>query len=150
MESWLARLRRARWAIDSGLSLDLAKPRGLLAQEIAGAQNPYILGTAFRTGLAEADDLQQLRDYDSKRRLLFAQRPRGLPEPPIFFLNQQDWVIRAAVMRGDLSDEERDRLEQKLLVQMDKLSTDPHIVLETPLRVTQLLEAIGRPIDRNS
>lgn len=139
----------AQWAIDSGLDPDLTKPRGRVAKEIVGAQDPFILGMAFRVGLIEASDLPQLRNYDARKRLLLRNSPAGLPTRKLLHLGQQDWLIRAAVMRNELSEEDCDLLEQMLLAEMEGLATDPHVVLETPLRVTQLLEVIGRPIDRD-
>ena len=48
-----------------------------------------------------------------------------------------------------MSPEERDRLEKRLLATLEDLSRSPYDVLETALRVTQLLEVIQRPIDRD-
>ena len=49
--SWRQWETVARWAIESNLDPDLAGARRLVAEEIAGAQNPFILGSAFRVGL---------------------------------------------------------------------------------------------------
>ena len=46
------------------------RPRRLLAQEISGEQNPFILGSAFRVGLVRIDQLGQLKDYESRRHFL--------------------------------------------------------------------------------
>ena len=82
---------------------------------------------------------------------MVAGLPSGQAPEPIFGLAQEaeDWVIRAAVLRNDLSLEERDFLEQRLLATLEHMSKDQYVVLKTALRVTQLLEVIERPIDRD-
>jgi len=139
----------ARWSIESKLDPDFSGPRRLLAEEFSGEQSPFVLGSAFRVGLVRTDQLGQLKQYETKRRLLLAATPPGLEPQTIPSLAQEDWVIRAAVLRNDLSLEERDRLEKRLLVTLEDLSKGPCEVLETALRVTQLLEVIQRPIDRD-
>ena len=52
----------ASWAVESKLDPDLSHPRQLLDAEIAGEQNPVILGSAFRVGLVRTDQLSRLRD----------------------------------------------------------------------------------------
>ena len=138
----------ASWAIESKLSPDLSGARRLLAEEIAGEQDPFILGSAFRVGLVQPDQLGQLRDYDQRRRSLFDDPHRISETRPIPSLAQEDWVIRAAVLRNDLSPRDRDYLEKRLHATLADLAESPYDVLETALRVTQLLEAIQRPIDR--
>lgn len=137
----------ARWTIDAKLNPDLTKPRQLLAEEIAGKQNSYVLGSALRVGLLPADQIAQLRDYDRQRRHLFNDR-FGI-KPSSVHIGQHDWVIRAAVLKNDLSPAERDLLEQRLRETLDCLPTDQYAKLETALRITQLLDVIGRPLDRN-
>jgi len=138
----------ARWAIDAKLDPDLTKPRQLLDKEIAGEQNRYILGSALRVGVLPADQLGQLKEYERWRRLLLAAPLRAEGPQVILSLDQQDWVIRVAALRNDLALEERDRLEQRLLATLEKMSSDPYVTLTTALRVTQLLDVIERPLDR--
>ena len=64
-------------------------------------------------------------------------------------LAQEDWIIRASVLRNDLSSKERDLLEKRLLINMAKMRSEKYRQLEEALRVTQLLDVIGRPIDRD-
>jgi len=142
--SWRAWEIVARWAVESKLDPDLSRPRRLLAAQLAGEQNPFILGSAFRVGLVRADQIGQLRDYDDKRHALL-DVPQRVPEP-IASLDQQDWVIRATVLRNDLSHEERDYLQKRLHATLDNLSQSPYDVLETALRATQLLQVIERPV----
>ena len=66
---------------------------------------------------------------------------------PLTSLDVDDWVIRAAVMRHDMTTEQRDYLEKRLHATLEAVSTDPHVVLKTPLRATQLLEVIDRPVN---
>jgi len=48
-----------------------------------------------------------------------------------------------------LSPQDRDFLQQRLLATFDELADQRGDVLETALRVTQLLEVIDRPVDRD-
>lgn len=138
----------ASWAIQSQLDPDLSKPRGLLAKEISGKQNPFILSNALRVGLLPADQLDSLRDYQQRRRSL-VDAPPGLKPQVITSLDQKDWVIRAAVLRNDLSPQERDLLEQRLHATLEYLFELPLLALSEPLRATQLLEVLGRPVNRD-
>jgi hypothetical protein len=146
----------ASWTIQSQLNPDLTKPRRLLAQELAGEQNPFILGTALRLDMIEADQVDELRDYETRLdslinrslRARFARINRPFLQPrPIASLDQLSWVIHTAVLKNDLSAEDRDYLEARLLATLDNLGGLE--VLEPALRATQLLEVIGRPVDRD-
>lgn len=139
----------ASWAIKSKLDPDLTRPRRLLSKEISGEQNPYILGTALRTGLIGADQLGQLKDDEKQRRVLLDDPQRLAETRPILSPTWDDWAIRASVLRNDLTPAERDYLEKRLNATLEDLSKGPYNVLETALRVTQLLEAIERPVDRD-
>jgi hypothetical protein len=66
---------------------------------------------------------------------------------PLTSLDQEDWFIRAAIMRHDLTAEHRDYLEKRLHATLEAVSTSPYVVLKTPLRATQLLEVIERPVN---
>jgi hypothetical protein len=141
----------ARWAIESNLDPDLTHPRRLLAEEISGKQDRFILSSALRTGLLSADQVGQLKEYEELRRSLVVVPP-GVKPQVISSLAQFDWVIRASVLHNDLSPQERDVLEKRLHVTLEELSKSPFDqsdVLETALRVTQLLDLIERPIDRD-
>lgn len=137
----------ARWAIASKLDPDLTQPRRVLADEIVGEQNAYILGSALRTGLLPVEQVGELREYEQRRRT-FVDHPAGLTPQAITSLAYEDWAIRAATMRGDLSPSERDYLEGRLIATLQKASQDQVVQLRDVLLVTQLLEAIGRPVDR--
>ncbi len=139
----------AQWAIDAKLNPDMAKPRQLLAEEIVGEQNPFILGSAVRVGLLSADQTGELRDYARWRKSLLAAGPRAKGPQAILSLDFYDWAIRTAALRNDLSVEERDRLEQRLLATLERMSGDQYVTLKTALRATQLLEVIERPINRD-
>ncbi|MDB5391950.1 MAG: hypothetical protein JWM11_7596 [Planctomycetaceae bacterium] len=149
MVSWQQWEIPAKWTLDLNLDPDLTIPRGLLDSEISGDQNPYILGTALRVGLLPTNRLSELRDYQLSRKSLLTRIP-NLPEPlPITFLQGADWVIRAAVLRGELSSAERDLLERTLHVTLGKTLSQQTEPLESILRLTQLLEVIGRPVNRD-
>ena len=120
-----------RWAIDAKLAPDLSKPRRLLAQELAGEQDPYILGLALRLELLRPDGLGQLKIYQNQRRYLFNEPFHLRETEPIGSLEQADWVIRTAVMRKDLSPKERDVLQQRLNATLDDLPGGPYVVLLT-------------------
>lgn len=137
----------AQWTQDARLNPDFSQPRQLLATEIAGEQNPYILGTAMRVGLLSLAEIDQLKNYDRQRRSLLATNP-GI-KPQSVHLAQYDWVVRAAVLKQDLSPAERDQLEQRLLATLASLSTDEYATLEMALRASQLLSVIDRPVNRD-
>lgn len=142
----------ASWVVQSKLDPDLSKPRALLVKELSDGQNPFILGNALRVGLMSADQLDQLKDYTKKRQSLIGGPFYDMEPQQITSLEQCDWVIRVAVLRNDLTLQERDRLEQRLLATLEALSKSPfdeYDVLVRALRVTQLLELIQRPIDRD-
>jgi hypothetical protein len=138
----------ARWAVESKLDPDLSGARRLLDREIAGEQNPFILGSAFRVGLVRTDDISRLKDYEEDRRDLVADPIFRRREPgAISSLEQRDWVIRAALLRNELSPRERDILAQRLHASFNALTENTHEVVLDALRVTQLLEAIDRPVN---
>jgi hypothetical protein len=139
----------AGWAIEKNLAPDLSGAKRLLAQEIASGQDPFILGSAFRLGLVRNNQLSQLKDYATRRSSLVDQSPYIVKPQSISSIQQEDWVIRAAVMRNDLSEPERDILEKRLLATLEEESRREHYALVEELRVAQLLKVIGRPIDRD-
>ncbi len=132
----------ARWAIESKLDPDLSRPRRLLALEISGEQNPFILADAFSVGLIRVEEIVLLKAYQAERKSLFA----GKAKQPILSLSQKAWVIRASVLLDNLTVAERDHLEQQLLATLDDL-TDRFDVLDASLTVTRLLKEIDRPVD---
>jgi hypothetical protein len=137
----------ASWAVLSKLDPDLSRPRRLLDAEIAGEQNPAILGSAFRVGLVRTDQLSRLTDYEQQRRILFDRPSRIMETRPFASLDMEDWVIRAAILRHDVTAEQRDYLAKRLHATLEAVSTGPYAVLKTPLRATQLLELIERPVN---
>ncbi len=139
----------AQWAIDSKLDPDLSNPRRLLAQEISGEQNRFVLSSALRVGLLPTDQLGQLKEYQRWRHSLVDAPPSGLKPQVITSLNQMDWVIRAAVLRQDLSPQERDFLEQRLHATLEYLLETSDVTLDELLRATQLLEVLDRPVTRD-
>ncbi|WLD12536.1 hypothetical protein [Planctellipticum variicoloris] len=135
-------------AIESGLRPDLSRPRKLLQSELSGEPllvMPYILGSAIRTGLIGPEELNWLPEIDQQRQSLLG----GLPQLPITSLIQYDWAIRVLELRHELSSEQKDFLEQRLLATLNALAGDEYALLEDVLRITQLLDVIGRPIDRD-
>ncbi|HBO42920.1 MAG TPA: hypothetical protein DD670_03095 [Planctomycetaceae bacterium] len=151
----------ASWTIEEGLDPDLSRARRLLADEIdhrtSGSQFPRVLGSAFRVGLVRTDQIDQLAAIEANRQFVAfeAIRQSLIPKAssrqpyPITSLNQQAWVIYALNQSGQLSPEDRDFLERRLLATLDKPVHETGDMLETALRVTQLLDVINRPIDRD-
>ncbi len=136
----------ASWAMQSKLDPDFSKVRQLLAAEIAGEQNPFILGSAIRVGLMSADQIDQIKAYDAMRRSMV--QPSYDAKPQTFTsLEQLDWVIRAAVLRDDLSTADRDLLEQRLHATLRTLPDESFVTLVDMLRATQLLDVIKRPVN---
>ena len=137
----------ARWAVESGLNPDLTGPRRLLVEEIAGEQNPFVLGSAFRVGLVESQQLEQLATLN--RRLASLIHGPIFENEPISSVQQFDWVIRAAVQADRLSATQRDDLASRLRATLDYEAHLSIAELKPLLRVTRLLDVIDRPIDRN-
>jgi hypothetical protein len=136
----------ASWVVQSKLNPDFSKPRQLLDLEIAGEQNSFILGAAFRVGLISAEQTDQMKTYGAMRRSFVESSPNMLPQF-ITSLELVDWVIRAAVLRDDLSPADRDILEQRLHATLQTLPDERFVTLVELLRATQLLNAIKRPVD---
>ena len=135
----------ASWTLEAKLNPDLALPRRLLTTEIRGKQNPFILGDAFRVGLVTRAKMPKLSDYPKKLERLLDQRYSN-EKRPILSVEQSEWVIRAAVMQDDLSAEQKKFLANRLHVTLTNEFNSKYVQLEVVLRVTQLLEAIGRPV----
>jgi hypothetical protein len=138
----------AQWAVDSNLQADLRPARRLAEGTFSTEHGSFVLGMATRLGLVNADDVPQIKMYPKERKFLL-DRPKGLVPQPITYLSQHDWVIRAAALTNDLSESDRDYLEARLLATFDKRAHDEITELEDFLLITQLLEAIGRPIEAN-
>jgi hypothetical protein len=135
----------ASWAVQSGLEPDFSKPRRLLAEEISGGQDRFILSSAARIGLLSVDQIDQLREYGTMRHALVEELPHSKPDV-LTSVGQLDWVIRAAVLRDDLSDHERDIIEQRLHATLKSLAGQEYVTLDDLLRATQLLNVIKRPV----
>ncbi len=135
----------ASWVLQSKRDPDFSKPRQLLAKEIAGEQNPYILSSASRVGLLTADQIGQIKSYKTMRHWMVASTPNLKPQM-LNSLEQHAWVIYAAALCDDLSTAERDILEQRLHATLQTLFDESYLTLVELLRVTQLLDLIQRPV----
>ena len=138
----------ASWTIEAGLEPDLSRARALLDDELSGEQHPLVLGSAFRVGLVETGQIDQLAGLAAKRQSLLPKASYRIPHQ-ITSLNQYEWAIYALAESDQLSPQDRDFLEQRLLATIDELAGATANVLETALRVTQLLDVIDRPINRD-
>jgi hypothetical protein len=96
----------------------------------------------------QADQIEQLRNYTERRNALLDDPFHIQESQRILFLDQTDWVIRAAVMRNDLSARDVDYLEKRLQANLENLIHEQYATLDEALRATKLLAVIGRPIDR--
>lgn len=130
------------WLQKSGVPLDLSKPRGLLQVEIAGEQNPFILGVASRTGLVVPAELSRVRDPFDRRKLLMIPYFR---DQAILSIEQLEFAIRELVMLGQWHEGELDLLESRLLATIRRSVTPESDGLSEGLVATKILEVIGRP-----
>ena len=75
--------------------------------------------------------------------------PQVSPElQPILSLQTTEWVLRVAMMRGDLSDEDRDFLASRLHATIEQcLAKGSGDMLADLLEASRLLAVIGRPVD---
>lgn len=135
----------AQWTIQSQLRPDLSRPRQLAASEIAGEQNPFVLSSAMRCGLLSAEQTRLLKAYDLNRQVLVAATADG-KRFPILNLTQTDWVIRTAVLRRDLTPQEKDLLVQRLHATLFELPHESYVGMDDLLCATQLLELLGHPV----
>jgi hypothetical protein len=144
--SWGQWERVASFVVTSKLDPDLSRPRRLAAEEIADHNKPElpnILNSALRLGLVRADQIDQLGNYKARLGSLL-----DAPASLRIALGFDDWVIRAAVLRNELTPEQRDHLAQRLHATMRwSLTREQFRTLQDPLRATQLLEVVGRPVD---
>ncbi len=135
------------WLQESGVPLDLSKPRALLQAEIAGQQNPFILGVASRTGLVAQGDLLRVRDpFDQRKQLLDPYSS----EQAILSIGQLEVAIRKLLMMDPLSEAELDLLESRLLATIRHSAISEFSTLDEALVATKLLEAFGRPCNEVS
>ncbi len=138
------------WAQQSQPDLDLTRPRQLFVQEVAGSQNPFILGTGVRLGLLAKDQTSELKDYQPQLRFLVKNPPVGLKPQIITNVEQSDWVIRLAIERGDFTSDEQDYLAQRLLATLEyHLSENSVVTLKELLCTTKLLDVVKHPMDRD-
>jgi len=137
----------ARWTQEQGLAPDLSGARRLLDRELAGQQDPFILGSAFRLGLFDPNQLSRLHSLESQRQLLLDGPQDLLATQQIPSVEQADWVIRAMLLADTLSPADRDLLASRLNCNLDALPGLSFDALHTALLVTQLLQAIDRPVD---
>jgi hypothetical protein len=143
--SWRQWEIAAAWTAKSSPALDLSRPRQLLEKEIASQEEtlPYILDIGFKFGLVRIDQIGQLKDYQTRLRSVL-EAPASARISPGY----DDWVIRAAVLRNDLTPAQRDHLAKRLHENLKwSLTRKTPGTLEEPLRATQLLEVIGRSVD---
>ncbi|HCO21610.1 MAG: hypothetical protein CME31_27970 [Gimesia sp.] len=140
----------ASWAIDEGLNPNFTRARKVLHHEIDTDQPQLtmILGSASRVGMVQPYDVERLPELERKRRSLLPLRRVESPGR-IFSLNQYAWVFYTLAQSDQLTSEDRDYLEQRLIATLDATVGETANVLVTALRVTQLLEVIDRPIDRD-
>jgi hypothetical protein len=143
----------ADWTIEQQLAPDLAHPRRAALEKIAEQPDRKLLAVALQTGLLTRDDLDRpevLRLYrEGSQALLRRPAPADGPEAQdmlmIYFF---DWVIRAAVMRGELEGEDRDYVEHRLHITLDSiLAGDRRAGCDDLLGATRLLAVINRPVD---
>jgi hypothetical protein len=143
--SWHEWATVASWAVKTAPAPDLSRPRRLLEEEIAAKEVtlPAILDSAFKAGLVRADRAGQLPGYETQLRQLLDQ-----PASTRISLGYDDWIIRAAALRQDLTPSQRDLLAARLHASLRWSLTRGSLAhLAEPLRATQLLEVVGRPVD---
>jgi len=135
------------WLQQSGVTLDLSKPRALFQAEIKGEQNQYILGTASRTGLVVPADLSPVRRpiYQLNLKVDPFLRDRAFMS-----IGHDEFAIRKLVMLGQWQEGELDLLESRLLATIKRPFTPESVNLMDALVATLLLEAIGRPCKDDS
>ena len=145
--SWQQWQAVADWLHESDVSVDLSKPRALLRAELAQAKpNPWILCHAIESDLFELSDLDQVQDLAAMKKRVFDSFNQGRPFISVGY--EPRILIRALVMRGELSADERDFLAERLLATLEGLKTKNFgRLLEEQQVITELSALIDRPIN---
>jgi hypothetical protein len=138
----------ASWAVDVGLNPDLSRASQMMAEEVSGRQNPFVLGVGFRMGLVDPGQFQPRGAADARRGFLMSESFGSRDPTLITSLNQSEGIIRQMTLDDQLTEAKRDYLEKRLLLTFDALGVHGHGI-EDALLVTQLLDVIDRPIDRD-
>ncbi len=87
-----------------------------------------------------------MRDLDQEKRRLLDPYNQG--KPFIEVETNTSFLMHAMVMRGDLTEGERDILGDRLAVTMTDLLTKPYRnILREQLNITKLAQLIDRPLD---
>lgn len=134
------------WLQKSGVELNLSKPRALLESEIAGEQNPFILGVASRTGLIEPNDFSSIRDPFQRRKRLLDKYAR---DQSISSIEQVEFAIRDLIRLNQWKEGELDLLESRLIATIRDAMTSKYGDLDEALIATEFLQAIGRPCNND-
>ncbi len=148
--SWSAWEIEARWTLEAGLHPDLSRPRKLFLNQDWGNLTPLVAGTALRTRLVTVDQIvakTHVGQYEQRLKSLLDPDAVALKQT-ILSLDQEEWVIQSALLQNRLTAADRDRLSKRLHFNLQKMWTDPDRKLDDALRVTQVLAAIDRPLDR--
>jgi hypothetical protein len=148
--SWQQWQVPAQWLRDTKIPLDLSKPQALLQTELAqDMPNHVILYSAIEAGLLQSQDLAHVPDLAEARHRIFNDSARG--KPFITVDSPTSFLIHAWLMRGELSESERDFLGERLTATMDSLRTKTYgSILEEQLAITKLAQSIDRPLDIES
>jgi len=137
----------ADWAKRRGAAPDLTRPHSALARiERDNRVTAYALASAVELGVVTEQELHTrlaTKETADDVRELLAPRKQGAP---IVWLAERDWLVRALADTKRLTPKETDVVERRLLASWPK--PNDFESLETMLRIDQLLEKIGRPMDR--
>ncbi len=147
--SWQQWQVQAQWLIDFEVPLDLSKPKALLQEELA-RENPNrsILLSAIETGLLERSDLDAIGVPAIEKQMLLDRFNQGKPLYSVE--SHENFMMRALVTRGELSEDDRDFLQGRLIATMESLKTQPYQLLEKQLAITKLARLIDRPLNLDS
>ncbi|MFH0946702.1 MAG: hypothetical protein V2A76_16020 [Planctomycetota bacterium] len=133
-------------ARDLGLELDLTRARASLVAGLGEGANPFTLSSGVRLDLIEESDRERIGDMLTEKRSLFEW---GYPDRPLTSLDQHDWSIRLLALFGEMSEDQRDGLAERLRASWTReVELKPaHDILPSLLRITELCEVIGRQPD---
>ena len=137
----------AQWLHDADIPVDLSKPHALLQKELLKPKpNPWVLCYAIEGHVMQTADLDRLPDFNGMKKRLFDQTNQRQPFVSIGY--EPRTVIRALVLRDELSEEDRDYLGDRLVATMESLKSKSYVnLLEDQLIITELAALINRPID---
>ena len=130
-----------RWLQDQGINYDHSAVQA--RWEEALTDSPYLLNCAVSTGLTFPSDVIETEDFRARARLLLTSPA----DTAISRIDIQEYIITILAKEGILTDQQRDRLADRLMTTWRALDQgEVQKTLVTATTITDLLSLIDRPV----